>query len=329
MKRTRNDYKHYSCGRPIYLYLAIDARLMSLRDEVQRLKSKRNAIILVHNYQLPEVQDVADFIGDSLGLSQKAAKTDSDVIVFCGVDFMAESAKILSPDKTVLLPELGAVCPMAEMIDRVGIVKMKSQHPKAESVAYVNTSAETKAEVDICCTSSNAIKVVASLTSSEVIFVPDANLGYWVQRSEKNKKLILWPGFCPTHDSITTEMVLAQKGLHPSALVIAHPECRPEVLDMVDAVRSTEGMINFAKESESKEFIIATEKEMVYRLHKLLPDKTFYPLPGVVCPNMKKTNLQSVVNALEKMQHEITIPDDIIKRARLPLERMMAVGRGD
>jgi len=302
---------------------------MSLRDEVQRLKSKRNAIILVHNYQLPEVQDVADFVGDSLGLSQKAAKTDSEVIVFCGVDFMAESAKILSPDKTVLLPELSAVCPMAEMIDRAGIVKMKNQHPRAESVAYVNTSAEIKAEVDICCTSSNAIKVVASLTSKEVIFVPDANLGYWVQRSEKSRKLILWPGFCPTHDSITPEMILAQKNLHPGALVIAHPECRPAVLDMVDAVRSTEGMINFAKESDSKEFIIATEKEMVYRLHKLIPDKVFYPLPGVVCPNMKKTNLQSVVNALEKMQHEIIIPEDVLKRAKMPLERMMAVGRGD
>ena len=302
---------------------------MSLRDEVQRLKRKRNAIILAHNYQIPEVQDVADFVGDSLGLSQKAAKTDSDVIVFCGVDFMAESAKILSPDKTVLLPELSAVCPMAEMIDRAGIVKMKNQHPRADSVAYVNTSAEIKAEVDICCTSSNAIKVVASLTSKEVIFVPDANLGYWVQRSEKNKKLILWPGFCPTHDSITPEMILVQKGLHPGALVIAHPECRPAVLDMVDAVRSTEGMINFAKESDSKEFIIATEKEMVYRLHKLIPDKVFYPLPGVVCPNMKKTNLQSVVNALEKMQHEIIIPEDVLKRAKMPLERMMAVGRGD
>jgi len=302
---------------------------MSLRDEVQRLKRKRNAIILAHNYQIPEVQDVADFVGDSLGLSQKAAKTDSDVIVFCGVDFMAESAKILSPDKTVLLPELSAVCPMAEMIDRAGIVKMKNQHPRADSVAYVNTSAEIKAEVDICCTSSNAIKVVASLTSKEVIFVPDANLGYWVQRSEKSKKLILWPGFCPTHDSITPEMILVQKGLHPDALVIAHPECRPAVLDMVDAVRSTEGMINFAKESERKEFIIATEKEMVYRLHKLIPDKVFYPLPGVVCPNMKKTNLQSVVNALEKMQHEIIIPEDVLKRAKMPLERMMAVGRGD
>lgn len=302
---------------------------MSLSDEVQRLKRERNAIILVHNYQIPEVQDVGDFIGDSLGLSMQAAKTDADVIVFCGVDFMAESAKILNPKKTVLLPELGARCPMAEMIDRAGIVRIKSEHPQAESVAYVNTSAETKAEVDICCTSSNAIKVVASLTSPEVIFVPDANLGYWVQRWEKRKKLILWPGFCPTHDSITPEMILEQKRLHPDAVVIAHPECRPEVLDMVDAVRSTEGMINFAKESEKREFIIATEKEMVYRLHTLLPDKEFYPLPGVTCPNMKRTNLQSVVNALENMQHEIIIPEDIIKRARMPLERMMAVGRGD
>jgi quinolinate synthase len=302
---------------------------MSLRDEVQRLKKKRNAIILAHNYQVPEVQDIADFVGDSLGLSQKAAKTDADVIVFCGVDFMAESAKILSPNKTVLLPELLAMCPMAAMIDSDAVVKMKREHPKAESVAYVNTSAATKAEVDICCTSSNAIKVVASLTSKEVIFVPDANLGYWVQRTEKKKKLILWPGFCPTHDSITVDMIRAQKHLHPKAVILAHPECRPEVLDIADAVRSTEGMINFAKDSEAEEFIIATEGEMTYRLHKLLPTKSFYSLPGVTCPNMKRINLQSVVDALEKMQYEITIPDDIIRRARLPLERMMAVGRGD
>ncbi len=302
---------------------------MSLRDEVQRLKKKRNAIILAHNYQMPEVQDIADFIGDSLGLSQKAAKTDADVIVFCGVDFMAESAKILSPQKTVLLPELLAMCPMSAMIDGDSMRQIKSKHPKAESVAYVNTSAEVKAEVDICCTSSNAIKVVASLTSKEVIFVPDANLGHWVQRTEKEKNLILWPGFCPTHDSITPEMILTQKRLHPKAVALAHPECRPEVLDMVDAVRSTEGMVNFARDSDANEFIIATEKEMVYRLHTLLPTKQFYSLPGVTCPNMKKIDLHSVVNALEKMQHEITIPDDIIRRARLPLERMMAVGRGD
>ncbi len=302
---------------------------MSLRDEVQRLKKKRNAIILAHNYQMPEVQDIADFVGDSLGLSQQAAKTDADVIVFCGVDFMAESAKILSPQKTVLLPELLATCPMSAMIDSAALVEMKRQHPKAESVAYVNTSAATKAEVDICCTSSNAIKVVASLTAKEVIFVPDANLGYWVQRTEKQKKLILWPGFCPTHDSITPEMIAAQKRLHPKAVVLAHPECRPPVLDMADAVRSTEGMINFAKDSEADEFIIATEGEMTYRLHKLLPTKRFYSLPGVTCPNMKRTDLRSVVNALEKMQHEIIIPEDILKRARLPLERMMAVGRGD
>jgi len=302
---------------------------MSLRDEVQRLKKKRNAIILAHNYQVPEVQDAADFVGDSLGLSQKAAKTDAEVIVFCGVDFMAESAKILSPQKTVLLPELLAMCPMSAMINSTDLIEMKSKHPKAESVAYVNTSAAVKAEVDICCTSSNAIKVVASLTAKEVIFVPDANLGYWVQRTEKQRKLILWPGFCPTHDSITPEMIKSQRRLHPKALVLAHPECRPKVLDMADAVRSTEGMINFAKESEASEFIIATEGEMAYRLHKLMPTKTFYSLPGVTCPNMKRIDLQSVVNALERMEHEIVIPEDILNRARKPLERMMAVGRGD
>jgi len=302
---------------------------MSLQERVLRLKEERDAVILAHNYQLPEVQDIADFVGDSLGLSMQAAKTHAKVIVFCGVDFMAESAKVLNPARTVLLPELKAQCPMAAMLDVEGLMELKAKFPDAAVVGYVNTSAATKAEMDICCTSSNAVKVVQSLRESRVIFVPDENLGMWVQRSVRDKELILWPGFCPTHASITPEQILQQQRFHPKAAVVAHPECRPEVLDLADAVRSTEGMIRFVSESDKQEFIIATEKELVHRLKKEAPGKAFHTIPGAVCPNMKRTTLTSVLKALENLQHEIVLTEDIMKRAREPLERMMKVGRGD
>ena len=302
---------------------------MSLQERVLRLKEERDAVILAHNYQLPEVQDIADFVGDSLGLSMQAAKTHAKVIVFCGVDFMAESAKVLNPARTVLLPELKAQCPMAAMLDVEGLMELKAKFPDATVVGYVNTSAATKAEMDICCTSSNAVKVVQSLRESRVIFVPDENLGMWVQRSVRDKELILWPGFCPTHASITPEQILQQQRFHPKAAVVAHPECRPEVLDLADAVRSTEGMIRFVSESDKQEFIIATEKELVHRLKKEAPGKAFHTIPGAVCPNMKRTTLTSVLKALENLQHEIVLTEDIMKRAREPLERMMKVGRGD
>ena len=302
---------------------------MSLQERVLRLKEERDAVILAHNYQLPEVQDIADFVGDSLGLSMQAAKTHAKVIVFCGVDFMAESAKVLNPARTVLLPELKAQCPMAAMLDVEGLMELKAKFPDAAVVGYVNTSAATKAEMDICCTSSNAVKVVQSLRESRVIFVPDENLGMWVQRSVRDKELILWPGFCPTHASITPEQILQQQRFHPKAAVVAHPECRPEVLDLADAVRSTEGMIRFVSESDKQEFIIATEKELVHRLKKEAPGKIFHTIPGAVCPNMKRTTLTSVLKALENLQHEIVLTEDIMKRAREPLERMMKVGRGD
>lgn len=302
---------------------------MSLVARVKELKEDRNAVILAHNYQLPEVQDVADFVGDSLGLSIQATKAKADVIVFCGVDFMAESAKVLNPSKTVLLPELDAQCPMAGMLDVDGLLRLKARHPDAEVVGYVNTSAATKAEMDICCTSSNAVKVVSSLSSNKVIFVPDENLGKWVQRSVKDKEMILWPGFCPTHNAVTPDQVLRQKELHLKALVIAHPECRSEVLDIADAVRSTEGTIKFVKESPAKDFIIVTEKELLHRLKKEAPGKRFHAIPGMVCPSMKRINLNSVANALESLRNETTLPEDVMQRARLPLERMMAIGRGD
>lgn len=293
------------------------------------LKRERNAVILAHNYQMPEVQDVADFVGDSLGLSVQATKTRADVIVFCGVDFMAESAKVLNPAKTVLLPELEAQCPMAAMLDVEGLRKLKARHPDAEVVGYVNTSAATKAEMDVCCTSSNAVKVVSSLESRKVIFVPDENLGRWVQRSVPKKEMVLWPGYCPTHNSVTPAQVLKEKEHHPKARIVAHPECRPEVLDLADAVRSTEGMINYVRDSPDWEFIIVTERELLHRLKKEASGKRFYSIPGMICPNMKRIGLGSVVASLESMKEEVVLPDDILERARRPLERMMAIGRGD
>ncbi|MDD1756717.1 MAG: quinolinate synthase NadA [Methanomassiliicoccales archaeon] len=302
---------------------------MSLVAQVKKLKEERNAVILAHNYQVPEVQDVADFVGDSLGLSMQATRVEADVIVFCGVDFMAESAKVLNPSKTVLLPEIDAQCPMAAMLGVEGLIELKRKHPGAEVVGYVNTSAATKAEMDVCCTSSNAVKVVSSLRSERVIFVPDENLGKWVQRTVQDKEMILWPGFCPTHNSVTPAQVLKEKRLHPKAKVVAHPECRPEVLDLADAVKSTEGMIKFVKETPSKEYIIVTEQELLHRLKKEAPDKKFHSIPGMICPNMKRINLRSVLSSLEGMRHEVTLPEEVMRRARLPLERMMAIGRGD
>ncbi|MEM0449646.1 MAG: quinolinate synthase NadA [Methanomassiliicoccales archaeon] len=302
---------------------------MSLVSRIMHLKRERNAVILAHNYQMPEVQDVADFVGDSLGLSILASEVDAEVIVFCGVDFMAESAKVLNPKKTVLLPEPEAQCPMAAMIDVKGLKTFKEKHPDAEVVGYVNTSAATKAEMDICCTSSNAVKVVSSLKSEKILFVPDENLGYWVQKSLPKKKLILWPGFCPIHNSVTREDVLREKLRYPQAKVLAHPECRPEVLDLADAVKSTEGMIKYVRDSSDWEFIIVTERELLHRLNKEAPGKRFHSIPGMICPNMKRISLGSIIHSLEYMKEEIILPENVMSRARKPLERMMAVGRGD
>jgi quinolinate synthase len=254
---------------------------MRLQDRIFELKRERNAVILAHNYQVPEIQDLADFVGDSLGLAMQATKTTADVIIFCGVDFMAESAKILNPEKKVIHPEPRAKCPMAAMCDIHGLKLLKKDFPRAKVVAYVNTSAECKAEADVCCTSSNAVKVVQSLDSDLVIFVPDENLANYVQRSVE-KDIIPWPGFCPTHEAITVGKLKKLKEEHPAALIVVHPECRPEVIDMADAVRSTEGMLKYAKASDKSEFIIGTEQEMLYRLKKEIPDKRFYSVPGAI-----------------------------------------------
>jgi len=302
-----------------------------LVEKIKKLKKERNAVILVHNYQIPEVQDMADFLGDSLGLSIQASKTDADVIVFCGVRFMAETAAIISPDKKVIMPDANAGCPMADMISVDGLRELKAEHPRAKVVCYVNTGADIKAESDICCTSANAAKVVQSLKDTkEIIFVPDKFLGNYASTIVKDKKFILWQGFCPFHVKILPQHIAAAKEKHPEAKVMVHPECRPETIAMADEVLSTSGMVNFAKRSEAKEFIIGTEPGIIYRLKKENPKKKFYPATEqAICPNMKLTNLEKVLWSLEELKTEITVPKQIADRARSAIEKMMAIGRQD
>jgi len=298
-------------------------------NKIYDLKRKNNAVILAHNYQIPDIQDIADFVGDSLDLSMKATKVDAQNIIFCGVDFMAESAKILNPDKNVVHPSTEANCPMAAMVDVESLSWLKKDHPNAKVVSYVNTTADVKAISDICCTSSNGVKVVRNLSERDIIFVPDKNLGLYIQRFIKNKNMILWPGVCPTHHKIKKEEILELKEKHPDAEVVVHPECRPEVIDIADHAFSTNGIINHARESDAKEFIIGTEKDLCYRLKKENPDKTFYSLKTAVCPNMKKITLEKILNSLKTLEPKIRLPDEIMEKAKLPLQRMMDIGRGD
>lgn len=296
-----------------------------IHDEILRLKEDRHAIILAHNYQTADVQDIADLTGDSLELSRAAATMDGDVIVFCGVDFMAETAAIISPEKTVLLPANDACCPMADMITADELKLVKSRHLEAAVVCYVNTTAEVKAESDICCTSSNAVKVVNSLKEDQIIFVPDRNLGLYTQRFTK-KEILPWEGFCTVHDRITPDHVRKAHDLHPDAVILVHPECRPEVIDLADHVASTSGIIRYVCESPKKEFIIGTEIGILHRLRKDCPAKKCYPLStAAICSNMKKTDLNKVRNALISLQPRITVPEEIAYRARCAIERMLAV----
>ena len=298
-------------------------------NRIKHLKKDKNAIILAHNYQRSDVQDAADFVGDSFGLSQKAVSSGADVIVFCGVDFMAESAAVLNPEKTVLMPELSAQCPMAAMITPVALKLEKQKYPDAAVVCYVNTSAAVKAESDVCCTSANAIKVVNSLEENEIIFVPDRNLALYVAANTK-KKIIPWNGYCPTHHLILPGDILLEKEEHPEAEVLVHPECRPDVVELADKVLSTSGMLKYASQSTSKEFIIGTEIGLLHRLNKENPDKKFIPATKyAVCPNMKMNTLGSIIRALEKNEHVIKVPEAIRKKAKLALDRMLEVGRGD
>jgi quinolinate synthase len=298
---------------------------MLIQDEILQLKKDRQAIILAHNYQPAEVQDIADLTGDSLELSRAAAAMDGDIIVFCGVDFMAETAAVISPEKMVLLPAQDACCPMAEMITADELRLVKSMHPDAAVVCYVNTTAEVKAESDICCTSSNAVKVVNSVQEDQVIFVPDRNLGRYVQRFSK-KEILPWEGFCVVHDQFTPADVRQALALHPGATVLVHPECRPEVIDLADHVASTSGIIRHVCDSTEKEFIIGTEVGILHRLGRECPTKRCHPLSqAAVCRNMKKTDLKKVRDALISLQPRITVPEKIADRARQAIGRMLAL----
>lgn len=296
---------------------------MDIVDRIRRLAKEKDAVILAHNYTRPEIQDIADFVGDSLELSRIASKLSSKVIVFCGVHFMAETAYILSPDKTVLLPDPYAGCPMANMITADQLREFKKRYPNAKVVCYVNSSAEVKAESDICCTSANAVDIVNRLDSEEIIFVPDKYLGSYVSRIT-GKNLILWNGYCPVHAMIRPEDILKMRASYPNANVVVHPECPPEVIDLADAVRSTSGMLRYVKETDAKEFIIGTETGIIYRMKKENPDKMFYPVrQDFICVNMKKITLEKVLASLEEEKHRIVVPEDIRAKALNAIEGMI------
>jgi quinolinate synthase len=298
-----------------------------LRAQVDRLKGERKAVILVHNYQLEEVQEVADFIGDSYGLAKRATTVSADVVVLCGVRFMAEMVKLLNSEKTVLLPEIGANCPLADMVDANDLRELKNEHPDSAVVSYVNTYVDVKAESDICCTSANAPKIVNSFPQErEIIFVPDFGLGQWTERVTQ-RKMILWRGFCPTHYRLLPEDIEMAKREHPNALVVVHPECRLSVIDLADSVASTSGMVKFCRESKTVEFIIGTEIGMLTTLKRALPDKKFYSANAekLVCPNMKMMTIHSVIRALETFEHKIEIEKRFIEPAKRTIERMLEV----
>jgi len=302
-------------------------RQPELTEKILKLKKKRNAVILAHNYQLGEVQDIADFVGDSLDLSQNAAKTDASVIVFCGVHFMAETASILCPDKTVLLPDEHAGCPMANMITAPQLRARKKEHPKATVVCYINSSAAVKAESYICCTSANAVGVVESLDTNEIIFVPDQYLGHYIS-TKTRKKMILWPGFCPTHARIMPEYIIKLRHEYPEAKVVVHPECRPDVIALADEVLSTSGMIRFARREDVQEMIVGTEIGIIHRLKKENPGKRFIPVSEqAICPNMKLITLEKILWSLEEMSPEVKVPEKIRLKAKAAVDRMLAVGR--
>ena len=295
-----------------------------LKKRILELKERRRAVILVHNYQRPEVQDIADFTGDSLGLAQKAAQTDAEVIVFCGVHFMAETASILNPDKVVLLPDLEAGCPMADMADAASVLEFRREHPRAAVVAYVNTTAEVKAVSDYCCTSSNAVKVVRAVQEEEIIFLPDRNLARYVASQLEGKRIIPWDGYCPVHQEITAEQVREALRAHPGAEVIAHPECTREVIELAHHVRSTSGMVEAARNSPAREFVVATEEGMLYPLSRALPDKTFHkPVGEHICPNMKLITLSKVLRSLETLEPRVEVPRETRERALTAVERML------
>jgi quinolinate synthase len=296
-----------------------------IQERIRQLCTERQAAILAHNYQIGEVQDVADFVGDSLELSQKAAQLDAEVIVFCGVHFMAETAAILSPQKTILMPDIHAGCPMADMITAKELIEWKKQYPGSQVVCYVNTSAEVKAECDICCTSSNALQVVEAAEGDEILFAPDKNLAAYVARFTK-KKIIPWDGYCYVHHNISARDVRSKKDQFPDAEVWVHPECRPEVIDLADKVFSTGKMIKEARVTKKDDILIGTETGIIYRMKKENPDKNFHPIKDLaLCANMKKISLIKVLRSLEEMKHEVDVPLEISRRARGAIEKMIKI----
>ncbi|MDP2688843.1 MAG: quinolinate synthase NadA, partial [Deltaproteobacteria bacterium] len=298
-----------------------------LKQEVRALLKERDAIMLAHNYQRDEIQEIADITGDSLALSQAAAESPRGVIVFCGVHFMAESAAILSPEKTVILPRVDAGCPMADMITAEQLAVEKEKRPGVPVVAYVNTSAAVKALSDICCTSANAVRVVDSVASERVYMIPDRNLSHFVSLTAR-KKMEWWNGFCPTHERLTPEEVVEAKRLNPGALFVCHPECTPQVVALADHVCSTSGMYGFARATEAKTLIIGTEMGILYRLRKENPGKKFIlPSKSLICPNMKLTALEDVAESLREMKNVVTVPDEVREKAKLALDRMLKVPR--
>ena len=298
---------------------------MELIEEIKSLKAERNALILAHNYVRPEIQDLADFTGDSLELSIKARDAKAELMVFCGVRFMAETAKLLSPSSTVLLPNPDADCPMARMADGEQVKAWRTEFPDAVFAAYVNTTAETKAQVDICCTSGNAEKVVRSLEGKKVVFLPDRNLGGNINNI-LGTEMALWNGCCPIHDQVTPEMLKGAREFFPDAAIIIHPECKAECVAEADAALSTAGMLKFVKSCDKKTIIVATESGLLHRLKKENPDKRFVPLaPEILCPDMKKITLEDLRDALKFNQHEITLPPEVMENAVKPIERMLAL----
>ncbi|MGD9142934.1 MAG: quinolinate synthase NadA [Dehalococcoidia bacterium] len=297
----------------------------SIEERIRKLKQEKNAVILVHNYQRPEVQDIGDIVGDSLELSQKAAATDADVIVFCGVHFMAETAAILSPQKTVLLPDARSGCPMADMITAEQLRRKKKELPDATVVTYVNSSAEVKAESDYCCTSANGVKVVQNLEADEILFVPDQYLGDYIAK-KTGKQMTLWPGYCPTHVRILPEDIVRRKNEYPGAHVVVHPECRPDVIALANEALSTSGIIRYAARDDVNELIVGTEVEILHRLKKENSGKTFIPASEkAICPNMKRITLEKVLSSLETMSPRVEVPEEIRIKAKAAVDRMLAI----
>jgi quinolinate synthase len=302
---------------------------MDIKNRIEELKKDTNSIILAHNYQLPEIQDIADYIGDSLDLAIKAKASQSKNIIFCGVKFMAESAKILNPEKNVIIPDINAICPMAEKVDVNLLKNIIKKNYDSKVVSYINTTADVKALSDICCTSSNGVNVIKSLKSKNIIFVPDKNLGSYLKERISDKNFIIWPGICPTHNRIHRKTIEDLKDRNKDAIILVHPECRPEVIQISDYALSTNGMVNFVKTSDNNKFIIGTEKDLCYRLKKENPDKKFIPINSAICPNMKKITIDKVLNSLITNEPKINIDFDLMNKARIPLERMMKIRRVD